>query len=124
MSSTSDRVGVMSPEQERLLYSIVQQLSETSQKVDNLHSTLYENGFLDRMKKIERWIDTAQEEHIAMCPVGPRLDRHIAQIESEKKEKKEQRFRKMDWRFTVAAVVVAFIASVPSWITLVVGGIK
>lgn len=115
MSSTNNGDAVMSPEQEKLLYHIAQQVSETESRVKNLHSILYENGFSGRMKKIESWIDNAAEKHAQFCPVLPR----VVRLEEDLIKKHKRRLRKHDVILVVLALVVSLIASLPSWIRLV-----
>jgi len=116
MSSTNNSGAVMSPEQEKLLYSIAQQVSETDSRVKNLHSVLYENGFNSRMKKIEAWIDKAPDNHRQYCPALPKVEN----LEESIKEKKGNRRRRTDVRLVIIAVVISFVASIPGWLRLIV----
>ena len=105
----------MSPQQEQLLHEAAKNSSEALSKLEDLHRTLYRNGFQARLKNVEDWIG----KYPGGCVEQSAFLQHIEKHEKDLVDKTRWSIRKQDM---LLVLIAALIAGLPAWVTLVFGG--
>jgi len=96
------------------LVQIAEQLGRTSAMVEDLHRSLYQNGFRKDVSDIKDWVHQFEKDRLTTCPAYEAV-RHSMD------RRKKAAIRRMDVILGVGMLVVTVLIGVPAWLAYLGG---
>jgi len=96
------------------IFELAETVGGISQKIDDLHGSLYRNGFRSDIGKIKDWITTFEKGRSETCPA-------LIELRDNKARANTKSVRRTDVMIGIFMLIITIGVGVPAWVAILGG---